>query len=129
MPGEYRYRGRIITSAEIVFLRQFIVDHPELSRCALSRQVCEAWQWKQANGAVREMVCRGLMLALARAGQIELPETRFKVRNPLAERPRPEPVVPDNRAIRGPLRELGPLTFQQVRRAPQEALFNSLMEQ
>jgi hypothetical protein len=87
------------------------------------------WQWKQANGALREMVCRGLMLALARAGHIELPETRFKVRNPLAERPRPEPVVPDNNPVRGPLSGLGSLTFQQVRRAPQEALFNSLLEQ
>jgi hypothetical protein len=37
--------------------------------------------------------------------------------------------VPDNRLARGPLRELRPLTFQQVRRTPQEALFNSLMEQ
>jgi hypothetical protein len=87
------------------------------------------WQWKQANGALREMVCRGLMLALARTGHIELPETRFKVRNPLAERPRPEPVVPDNSPVRGLLSRLGPLTFQQVRREPQEALFNSLLEQ
>jgi hypothetical protein len=75
---EFRYRGRMIGSSEIGFLRRFIADHPELSRCALSRQVCEAWQWKQANGALREIVCRGLMLALARAGHIELPETRFK---------------------------------------------------
>jgi hypothetical protein len=126
---EFRYRGRRIGSSEIGFLRQFIAAHPELSRCALSRQVCEAWQWKQANGALREMVCRGLMLALARAGHIELPETRFKVRNHLVERPRPEPVAPDNRPVRGPLRELGSLTFEQVRRTPQEALFNSLMEQ
>jgi hypothetical protein len=37
--------------------------------------------------------------------------------------------VPDNRLARGPLRELRPPTFQQVRRTPQEALFNSLMEQ
>jgi hypothetical protein len=69
------------------------------------------------------------MLALARAGHIELPDTRFKVRNHLAERPRPEPVVPDNGPVRGPLRELGPLTFEQVRRTPQEALFNMLVEQ
>lgn len=129
MPDEYRYRGRIISREEMAFLRQFIADHPELSRCALSRRVCEAWQWKQANGALREMVCRSLMLALERAGHIELPAVRFKVRNHLAERVRPEPVVPDNRFVRGPLCALGTLEFQQVRRTPQEALFNSLMEQ
>jgi Domain of unknown function (DUF4338) len=129
VPIEYRYRGRTVSEAEIAFLRQFIADHPELSRCALSRQICEAWQWKQANAALREIVCRGLMLALERAGHIELPPIRFKVRNHLAERNRPEPVVPDNRPIRGPLSELGKLEFHQVRRTPQEPLFNSLIEQ
>jgi hypothetical protein len=80
---EYRYRGRRISDREIAFLRQFIAEHPELSRCALSRRICEAWQWKQANGALREMVCRGLMLALERAGHIELPPVLFRVRNHL----------------------------------------------
>jgi hypothetical protein len=129
VPIEYRYRGRTVRDTEIAFLREFIAAHPELSRCALSRRICEAWQWKQANGALREMVCRGLMLGLERAGYIELPSIRFKVRNHLAERERPEPVVPDNRPIHGPFNELGPIEFQQVRRTSQEPLFNSLMEQ
>ena len=34
----------------------------------------------------------------------------------------------DSTALRGRLRELGPLTFVQVRRTPAEALFNSLMQ-
>ena len=129
MPIEYRYRGRTVDDTEIAFLRDFIAAHPELSRCALSRRICEVWHWKQANGAPREMVCRGLMLALERAGHIELPPIRFKVRNHLAERERPEAVVPDNRPVRGPFNELGLLDFQPVRRTTQEALFNSLMEQ
>jgi len=129
VPIEYRYRGRTVRDTEIAFLREFIAAHPELSRCALSRRICEAWQWKQANGALREMVCRGLMLGLERAGYIELPPIRFKVRNHLAERERPEPAVPDNRPIHGPFNELGPIEFQQVRRTSQEPLFNSLMEQ
>ena len=51
------------------------------------------------------------------------------VRNPLVERARPEPVVPDNCPVRGPLQQLGSLSFEQVRRSAQEALFNSLVEQ
>ncbi|MBV8068854.1 MAG: DUF4338 domain-containing protein [Acidobacteriaceae bacterium] len=129
MPIEFRYRGRIVRDAEIAYLRELMGSHPEWSRCALSRQVCEAWQWKQRNGAWCEMVCRGLLLALARAGHIALPPVRFAVRNPLVERTRPEPVVPDNRPVRGPLQQLGSLTFEQVRRSTQEALFNSLVEQ
>ncbi len=129
MAIEYRYRGRTIGEAEITFLREFIAAHPELSRCALSRRICELWQWKQPNGALREMVCRGLMLELERARHIQLPAIRFKVRNNLSERERPEPVVPDNRPVRGPLHGLLPLDIQQVRRTAQEVLFNSLIEQ
>jgi hypothetical protein len=125
---EWRYRGQRISSEQITFLRGFIAAHPELSRYALSKRVCEAWQWKQANGAPRDMVCRGLLLELDRAGEIALPPAQPML-NRQTERERPEPVVPDNRPVRGALRELVPLQFQQVRRTVQEPLFNSLMEQ
>ena len=123
------YRGQHFGGDEIVFIRQFIADHPELSRWKLSRQLCEAWQWKQANGALRDMVCRGLLLVLDRAGEIQLPPVRRAVRNRLAERQRPEPMIPDNRPVRGSLLSITPLEFVQVRRTPEERLFNSLMEQ
>ena len=125
-----KYRGQNISGEQIAFIRQLIADRPELSRWKLSRLLCELWEWKQANGALRDMVCRGLLLLLDRTGQIELPPVRRKVRNRLAERERPEPVVPDNRPVRGPLRALElPLEFVQVRRTPEEPLFNSLIEQ
>jgi hypothetical protein len=129
VPLEYRYRGRNITGNEILFLRQFIASHPELSRCALSRELCELWQWKQANGAPRDMVCRGLLLQLDRAGEIQLPRARRLSHNRPEGWDRPEPVVPDNRPVRGALHELMPLEFQLVRRTAQEPLFNSLIEQ
>jgi hypothetical protein len=125
----HRYRSRNITGEEILFIRKLIRDHPELSRWKLSRQLCEAWQWKQANGALGDMVCRGLLLMLHRAGEIELPPVKRTVRNRLVERQRPEPVFPDNRPVRGPLESITPLEFAQVRRTTEEPLFNSLMEQ
>jgi hypothetical protein len=123
------YRGQRFSGDEIVFIRQFIADRPELSRWKLSRQLCETWQWKQANGALRDMVCRGLLLMLDRAGEIQLPPVRRRVRNRLAERERPEPVIPDNRPVRGLLHSITPLEFVQVRRTPEEPLFHSLLEQ
>jgi hypothetical protein len=74
------------------------------------------------------MVCRGLMLALHRAGHIELPAARMVPRNPLARRARPKPVDVDQTPIRMSLAELGPLEFRQVRRSHEEATFNGLME-
>jgi hypothetical protein len=37
-----KYRGRLITAADIRFLRELIARHPEAHRSALSRLVCEA---------------------------------------------------------------------------------------
>ena len=125
----HRYRGRSVTSEQIAFIRQLITDHPHLSRWKLSRQLCESWQWKQSNGALRDMVCRGLLLMLDRAGEIQLPPVKRVVRNRLAQRERPEPVIPDNRPVRGSLSDLQPLELVQVRRTAEEPLFNSLMEQ
>ena len=129
MPEEYRYRGRDIGRSEILFLQQFIADHPQLSRRALSRKLCELWQWKQANGVLRDMVCRGLLLLLDRAGEIQLPPALHASRNRPEGWEPPEPLVPDNRPVRGPLADLLPLQFQQVRRGAEEPLFDSLIEQ
>jgi len=71
------------------------------------------------------MICRGMMLELARAGHIELPPVRIRIVNP---RLRPAPVEIDQRPIEGRLSGLGPLEFRQVRRTPWESLFNSLIE-
>ena len=66
---------------------------------------------------------------LDRAGEIQLPPVKRVVRNRLAQRERPEPVIPDNRPVRGSLSDLQPLELVQVRRTAEEPLFNSLMEQ
>jgi Domain of unknown function (DUF4338) len=128
MSVERKYRGRVIAAEDITFLRELIAQHPALSRRKLSAKVCEAWQWRQANGALRDMVCRGLLLMLHRAGEIELPEVRFVARNPLVERERPVPVLIDTSPVTGPLNQLRPVEVQQVRRTGDEPLFNSLIE-
>ena len=129
MPAEWRYRGRVVTAEDIAFIRQFIAQHPGASRRRLSTKLCEAWEWKQANGALRDMVCRGLLLMLHRAGEIELPPVRQVSLNPFVERERPAPVPLDTTPITGPLSALQPIELQQVRRSGDEPLFNSLMEQ
>jgi hypothetical protein len=72
----WRYRGQTLDRAQLTFLREFIAAHPDSSRWKLSRQLCEALGWKQANGALRDVVCRGLLLLLDRAGEIVLPPVR-----------------------------------------------------
>jgi len=128
MPAERKYRGRVITTEDIAFLRRLIAENPGLSRRRLSARVCEAWQWRQANGALRDMVCRGLLLMLHRAGEIELPAIRFVARNPFVERDRPAPLLLDTSPVIASVKELRPIEVQQVRRTGDEPLFNSLIE-
>jgi Domain of unknown function (DUF4338) len=123
-----RYRGRTVTDADVAFIANLIAHHPEASRRALSRKLCEAWQWVQPNGTPCDLVCRGLMLALHRGGHIVLPSTRTTMPNPLAVRRPPTPVELPEVALCAPLREIGPLTIQQVRRTPAEALVIGLIE-
>lgn len=127
--AELRYRGRVFTTEDILYIRELIAAHPSESRRRLSQKVCEAWQWKQANGVLRDMVCRGLLLTLHRAGQIELPPVKFVPHNPLARRLRPAPAAVDTTPIEGRLKDIQPLSFVQVRRTADEPLFNSLIEQ
>lgn len=122
------YRHRVVTDSDVAFIRQLVAEHPESSRRDLSKKLCVAWNWVQANGALRDMVCRGLMLKLHREGLIELPPVRREMRNPLARRSAPALVSVEAAALQASLAEIRPLEFRQVRRTPQEALFNSLIE-
>ena len=124
-----RYRGRNVSEEDILYIRELIAAHPGASRRTLSTKLCEAWQWRQSNGALRDMVCRGLLLLLHRAGRIALPQVAYVRHNPLAARARPAAVLIDTTPIEDRLGDLRPLQFQLVRRTADEPLFNSLMEQ
>jgi hypothetical protein len=124
-----RYRGREVTTEDVASIQKIIARNPKASRRKLSVLVCEAWEWRQANGAWRDMVCRGLMLALHRAGHIELPPKRFSPPNPLTKRAKPIcDVDVDDSPLHGPISELMPLSIHQVRRTKQEGLFNGLLD-
>ena len=124
-----RYRGRSISPADVALIRQLIAEHPHLSRRRLSAKLCEVWNWVQPNGTPLDMVCRGLMLALDRAGLIELPVQRIIPPNNVVARAAPEPSLPLwERPRQGTLDQLGPLEIRQVRRTAAESLFGSLMQ-
>src|ERR1700745_1084080 len=92
MASEWRYRGRVVTADDVTSIRQLIAENPGASRRRLSEKLCEVWQGKQANGGLRDMVCRGLLLMLHRAGEIEIPPIRFQTLNPFVVRATPTPM-------------------------------------
>lgn len=121
------YRGRAITADTIAFVRARVTAQPGVTRRALSRQLCEAWDWRQPNGTLCDALCRSLLLQLHRAGHITLPAGRWVPGS--RRRPRPASVLMDETPITGPLGALRPLAVHQVRRTPDEALFDSLLAQ
>jgi hypothetical protein len=128
MSTAFKYRGRDVTKDDITFLRELIAQHPEASRRRLSAYVCEAWNWRQENGALRDMLCRSLMLELHRAGLITLPPVRQRPPNNAIKHRRTAVLEIDRTPIDGRLSDLGPLTWQVVRRSQQEPLFNTLLK-
>ena len=123
------YRGRAITAADITFIRALIAAHSDLSRRALSFRVCGVWQWTQPNGTACDAICRGLLLWLHRAGHIELPPPQWTTGKLWRPRTSAPPVLIDTTPIETTLPAVGALTFHQVRRTPDEGLFNSLLAQ
>lgn len=129
MQGTLSYRHRVITDVDLVFIRGLIAQNPQCSRRRLSEKLCRAWNWVQPNGALRDMVCRAMMLMLHRQGLIELPPVRQVSRNFLVQRKKPDGVSTDQAPLSMSLAELGALQVRQVRRTPEEVLFNGLLQQ
>ena len=116
MEVKLRHRAREVTAADVAFIQKLIEENPAASRRALSKLLCEAWNWRQSNGALRDLVCRGLMLALHRSGAITLPAVRQVQRNNIVERRVPKPVAVDSTPLHAKLAAIRPLEFRQVRR-------------
>ena len=128
MEVKLRYRGREIRAQDVAFINALMDEHPEDSRRALSKKLCERWDWRQPNGQLKDMVCRSLMLELHRAGHIELPPVRCRVPNNVVRRSRPAAMAVDPRPLRTRLAELKPLAIRQVRGTSEEKRFNALLE-
>lgn len=68
-----QYGIRDFSLALVQRIAQFIERHPGMKRTPLPRMVCEALDWRGADGRLCEMACRVTMLRLHADGLIQLP--------------------------------------------------------
>ena len=122
------YRGRPVSNDDVAFIRGLLTGPSGASRRRLSLDLCAAWGWVQPNGEPRDAVCRGLLLALARAGHLDLPPARWVPRRPRRRSVPSGPVEIDRTPIAASLAALGPIEIRQVRRTPDEPLFGGLIQ-
>jgi hypothetical protein len=124
-----KYRGKIATIKDVEDIKQAIIKNPHLGRTALSQKLCEIWNWRQSNGALRDMICRGFLLELERAGHITLPPKKCNPNNPFINRKKPLKIEVNQTPIISKVSIIKPLKIIQVRNTNLEKLFNSLIEQ
>jgi hypothetical protein len=123
------YRGRLITTQDITTIKAIIASNPSMSRRFISKEVCKAWNWRQSNGQLKDMICRSLLLFLESKDLIKQPPRKCTPPNPLAKRKKPGKVSIDKSPISGFIEELFPLRLEQVRRTHNEPTFNSLISE
>jgi len=124
-----RYRGKNYTLREINEIREILIAHRDRSRRFISQEICRRWGWRQPNGFLKDMICRGLLLQLEAQGFIELPPRKKNPLNPLSRHQKPQIVEVDQTPRVGKLSDLRPMELVLVRRTPLERLYRSLIEE
>ncbi|MDR3554078.1 MAG: DUF4338 domain-containing protein [Syntrophobacteraceae bacterium] len=121
------HRGRPVTEGDVSFIRELLEGFPDDNRTAVSRRLCEAWGWRQPNGRLRDMVCRGLLLRLEREGLIRLPPKRANTGGWHGARNSAPKVDVDQSPVASAIKTLPPIELRQVRGTPLEAVHDSLI--
>jgi len=121
--------GRQLTDKDISFIKQLIDKNSDKSRWFISRELCRQWSWRQLNGALKDMHCRGLLLKLESMGLITLPARKRIIRNPFLNRKPPEPIEVDQSPLKCNVKDIHPLQLLSVRKTQLEKLYNSLIQQ
>ena len=123
------YRRKSVSKQDIKTINEIIEANPGKSRRFISQEVCRAWDWRQSNGVLKDMVCRSLLLILDSEGFIKLPARKFTPPNPLANRKKPTWVAVDQTPIQGPLGDLLPIKLVSIRKTRFEKIFNGLVSE
>ena len=120
-------QGREVSDADIELIRTLMAAHPAWGRSLLSVELCRLWDWRNAQGRLKDMAARTLLLKLERAGHIQLPPRQRS--SPNASRNRRIPAAPaPSEPIHAALRNLQPLRVNIVAPGSDDArLFDGLL--
>ena len=119
-------QGREITPKDIEFIREMIKLNPSWGRTRLSKELVLLWNWRAANGQLKDMACRTFLLKLERRGYLTLPPRRYSY----GKTPRKAscPYVPHKTTpIAGELNCLTPLKIEVVKEKYLLKLFKCLL--
>lgn len=128
MEKEIRIRGRIITRTDLELIRHLLHTEGHLGRTHLSQRLCRLWDFRQANGAYREIACRDLLRQLEQRRLIVLPPLLKKPSRPPGYRNHTAlPPTLESTPVRGVINDFPALTIALVSRTRHEKLYNGLI--
>jgi hypothetical protein len=118
---------RQIRSKDIDLIKELIKAHGHRGRTAISKQLCQIWDWRTANGQYRDILCRDLLRRLEKRGLIELPPPLNTFRKP-GYTNKVKKIDP----YKGPpiscsVGDFNRIEFFMVRGTPEERLYNRLI--
>ena len=120
-------QGRNIGGGELGLIQDLMAEHRDWGRTRLSEELCRCWNWRNAQGRIKDMAARTLLLKLERRGCIELPPRQRPSSNQFRNRHVPL-VEPAAEPIHGTLCDLQPLTVSIVTPSSEDLrLFNGLL--
>jgi len=117
MDETFVVQGRQITPEDIARIRELIAGNPNWSRWRLSRLLSAEWNWRNANGQLKDMAARSLLVKLHERELITLPPRRRIPSNRMALRPIQLPLR-NRTPVCGPLQSLGPLIIREISTDP-----------
>jgi hypothetical protein len=80
-------QGRTLSIDDLAAVRALIAEHPAWNRTAISRHLCELWNWRNGAGRIKDMAARTLLLKLHARGWIQLPPPQHRTHRPCAQAP------------------------------------------
>jgi hypothetical protein len=122
-------QGRSLSPEDIDFLCRLIKQNPSWSRRRLSIKLSRLWNWRNANGQIKDMAARSMMLKLDKLGYIQLPPRRQTPSNRMVEK-RIDWVAHQTTLIECDLKKIQPLQVVVTRDQRQhQRLFDFLLSQ
>jgi hypothetical protein len=106
-------QGRQLEPSDIFRIRQLMAENPTWSRRRLSEVIAQEWDWRNGSGRIKDMAARAMLLKLDALGLISLPPRRRRPSNRMAAG-RISRQNWDQSIITGTLRQLGPITIQEI---------------
>jgi Domain of unknown function (DUF4338) len=122
-------RRRRIDPEDLDQIRRLIAQEGQRGRSHISNQLCELWDWRQANGHFRQIACRDLLRRLEAKGLIELPPMLAGVRRPGYTKRVRTPELLDRAPVQGSMGMAGhQITVELVQGREQAQLFTGLID-